>query len=273
MTRWIDPNRPQELTVAQSLSVNQDPYILRLLAKREKWKRHFKHMATQQPGYRLLSLEIYNARKRQRVTLLKQVQDRWDLEHPVNEIELQLSGLKFNQDVKTTLDLADDMPPIQKRLVETMITLPGTTLEEEIRRRNAAIDAVAAYCNFQEWGVATQSCGRLPTGRASLKQPNETNPQLRAVEAEKQALTTAMLLVFTEKRPTICFICLGEQSLPFEKRVKSFASPGDLTKHFKRKHLSNIKDGDQIECNVCRMPLQHKMHLQNHAESIHGTVS
>ncbi|KFZ25213.1 hypothetical protein V502_00309 [Pseudogymnoascus sp. VKM F-4520 (FW-2644)] len=34
---------------------------------------------------------------------------------------------------KTTLDLAYDMPQPQRRLVETIITLPGTTLEEEIR--------------------------------------------------------------------------------------------------------------------------------------------
>jgi hypothetical protein len=55
-----------------------------------------------------------------------------------------------------------------------------------------------------------------------------------------------MLLVFTEKRTTTCFLCLGEQSLPFEKRTYKFASPGDLTKHFKRKHLAHIKEGDRL---------------------------
>jgi len=52
------------------------------------------------------------------------------LEYPVDEIERQLSGLKLSQDVKTTLDKNDEMPPIQKRLAETVMTLPGTTLEE-----------------------------------------------------------------------------------------------------------------------------------------------
>ena len=96
--------------------------------------------------------------------------------------------------------------------------------------------------------------------------------RLVAADVEEQAISAAMLLVFKEKRSTICFVCLGEQSLPFEKRVYPFASPGDLTKHFKRKHLSNIK-GDRIGCKVCQMSLQHKMHLRNHAQSIHGTVS
>ena len=131
MTRWIDPDRPQELTLEQSLSVNEDPYIHRLVAQREKWKRRFRGTVTQQPGYHILSREIFNARQRQRAALLKQVQGRWDPENPVNEVELQLSGLKFDQDVKTNLDLADDMAPVQRRLVETMMTLPGTTLEEE----------------------------------------------------------------------------------------------------------------------------------------------
>jgi len=50
--------------------------------------------------------------------------------------------------VKTTLDQNDEMPLLQKRLAETAMTLLGTTIEEEFRRRNAAINAVAAYCHF-----------------------------------------------------------------------------------------------------------------------------
>jgi hypothetical protein len=62
-------------------------------------------------------------------------------------------------------------------------------------------------------------------------------------------------LVFTEKRTTICFLYLEEQSLLFKKRTYKFVSPGDLTKHFKRKHLAYIKEGDQLECKVYRMGL------------------
>lgn len=175
--------------------------------------------------------------------------------------------------MKTTLDQNDEMPPLQKRLAETVITLPGTTIEEEFRRRNAAIDAVAAYCHFQEGGAAAVPRKTSPTRRTSPMPSKEISPQLAAAQAEKQALSDAMSLVFTEKRTTTCFLCLGEQSLPFEGRTYKFASPGDLTKHFKRKHLAHIKEGDRLQCKVCRMGLQHKQHLQNHAESIHGTVS
>ena len=273
MTRWIDPDRPQELTPEESLSVNQDPAVRRLVAEREKWKRRFQGTATQQPGYQIIGRAIFNTRQRLRAALLKHVQERWDLEHLVDEIERQLSGLKLSQDVKTTLDQNDEMPPLQKRLAEAVMTLPGTTIEEEFRRRNGGIDAVAAYCHFQEGGAAALPRKRSSTRRASPTPSKEANPQLAAAEAEKQALSDAMLLVFTEKRTTTCFLCLGEQSLPFEKRTYKFASPGDLTKHFKRKHLAHIKEGDRLKCKVCRMGLQHKQHLQNHAETIHGTVS
>jgi hypothetical protein len=43
--------------------------------------------------------------------------------------------------------------------------------------------------------------------------------------AKKQALTIAMLSVFNEKRPLICFVCLGRKSLEFVGRVYEFANP------------------------------------------------
>lgn len=226
--------------------------------------------ATKQPIYQVLGREIFNERQQKRAALLKQVQGTWDLEHPIWEIELQLSGLKFIGDVKTTLDLSDEMPPAQRHLVETVMTLPGTTLEEEFRRRDAAIDAVAAYCRFEEGGSPR---GRKPAKKASPVPSPDADPEVMAARAEEQALSAAMLSVFTEKRPLICFVCLGQKSLPFEKRVYAFASLGDLTKHFKRKHLSQIKEGQKLQCTICLMELKHKMHFQNHALKIHGTVS
>jgi hypothetical protein len=77
-------------------------------------------------------------------------------------------------------------------------------------------------------GAAARPRARPSRRRASPTPSKETNPQLAAAEAEKQALSDAMLLVFTEKRTTTCFLCLGEQSLPFEKRTYKFASLEDF---------------------------------------------
>jgi len=84
----------------------------------------------------------------------------------------------------------------------------------------------------------------LLTTLSPVLSPN-ANLEVMAARAEEQALSVAMLLVFMEKRPLICFVCLRRKSLPFKKRVYTFASPGDLTKHFKRKHLSQIKKGQK----------------------------
>ncbi len=61
---------------------------------------------------------------------------------------MQLSGLKFSKEVKTTLMLADDMPTIQKHMVESVMTLPETPSEEEFCRRSTTINTVAAYASF-----------------------------------------------------------------------------------------------------------------------------
>ena len=61
---------------------------------------------------------------------------------------MHLSRLKFSEEVRTTLTLAEDMPTIQKHMVESMKTLPGTPLEEEFCRRSTAINAVANYFKF-----------------------------------------------------------------------------------------------------------------------------
>jgi hypothetical protein len=114
------------------------------------------------PAYKKLNSEISSERSRQRDRLLKKLRKEWDVENPLREIEQQLSGFRFDQDVETSLDLGGDMPLTQRRLVEAIITLLGTTLEEETRRCNVAIHAVTAHCQLQEGGAAAQ-------GRLSLK--------------------------------------------------------------------------------------------------------
>jgi hypothetical protein len=39
-----------------------------------------------------------------------------------------------------------------------MMTLLETTIEEEFRRHNAAINTVTAYCHFQEGGYYPTTC-------------------------------------------------------------------------------------------------------------------
>jgi hypothetical protein len=84
-------------------------------------------------------------------------------------------------------------------------------------------------------------------------------------------LHRARLLILRVRVSLVKLVAAG--TIAIGSRVKLFACAGDLTKHFKRKHLSNIREGDCIKCKVCLMTLEHKMHLQNHAFTIHGTIS
>ena len=189
----------------------------------------------------------------------------------MKEVERQLSGVKVERDSKMTTFFSDETPPEQKHLIETvMLAPPGTTFDEEVSRRNNAINAVTVYCKFQEG--ETDKRQKRSTGLVKPKIITPTEGDQAVTDPAKQAIETAMLSVFKEKRPTICFLCLGNENLHLAKRVCSFSTPSDLGKHFRR-HLSKIEDGEKIECKVCKMSLEHKMHLQRHAVEIHGTVS
>jgi hypothetical protein len=274
MSRSIDPRRPQELTKEQSLSVDLSPCLCRLIQVRKELKCRLKGPATKNPVYKELSRQINNERQCQRHTLRKDIQDTWDKEQPVIDIERQLSGLNYNKDAKTNLESLDDKPLEQKRLIATVMTLPAATLEDEMLRRNAAINAITAYCKVEEGGCDSPSRKRGWTHATStIVQFEENTHPLVVTKPGHQAFNAAMLSVYQEERPTICFLCLGKQNLPMSKRIQSFSTPGNLSKHFQRKHLSNLKKGEYITCNLCRISLQHKMHLQSHAIMIHGTVS
>jgi hypothetical protein len=274
MSRWIDVNRPWGLTTQQSLSVNKDPQIEAMMQSRTKLRQRLersgKGKAVDHPQYQDLSRQISNEKQRLRYALIKEVQQRYDQEQPVKEVERQLAGIKLEVDPKLASYFSDETPPEQKHLIEMlMLAPPGTTYKEEVRRRNNATNAVTAYCGFQEG--ETDKRQKRPTG---LGKPEVISAIDQPVaDRAKQALETAMLAVFKENRPTICFLCLGNEKLLLSKRVFSFSSPTDLGKHFRRKHLSQIKDGEKIGCKVCKMSLEHKMHLQRHAVEIHGTVS
>jgi hypothetical protein len=81
----------------------------------------------------------------------------------VIDIKQQLLGLKYNEDVKMNLESLDDKPLKQKRLIATVMTLPAATLEDKMRRRNAAINAVTAYCKVEEGGCDSPSQKRGST--------------------------------------------------------------------------------------------------------------
>ncbi|KAJ6092776.1 hypothetical protein N7486_008065 [Penicillium sp. IBT 16267x] len=143
-------------------------------------------------------------------------------------------------------------------------------------RRTEAIDAVAAYCQFQEGDAC-----RLPRNKrienrmAETKVPDDQPLESEAMEISSQPGTpfeSALQSVMKDYRPLFCFICLGQQDLDITKRVQRCSSHGDVTKHIKRKHLQSLVSNTIIACNVCDEKFTKVMHFQRHASDSHKTA-
>jgi hypothetical protein len=261
MSRSIDRRRPRQLTQEQSASVDDDPSVRYLLNQREQLKRTVLN-ATKLPKYKALASKISQERQRRRHALLKDIKERWEFEQPVRDVEQQLAGLETKDDLELIHNV---MLPAQGELADSVLSEPGTTIEEEIDRRDRAICAVTLYCGVEEGGMNPIQIG----GRSR----NATLLVKSQLEDEEEALEAAKVSVFKEKRPKVCFLCLGNEGLPLVQRIYPFGTPGDLSKHFGRKHLQHINDGMGLSCNLCKVHLSDKMHLQRHAYDVHGTVS
>jgi hypothetical protein len=261
MSRSIDRRRPRQLTQEQSASVDDDPSVRSLLNRREQLKRTVPN-ATKHPMYKALASKISQERQRQRHALLKDIKDRWEFEQPVRDVEQQLAGLETKDDLELVHDV---MLPAQGELADSVLSRPGTTIEEEMERRNRAIRAVTLYCGVEEGGM-----NPIQRGRRSR---NSAPPVKNQLGYEERALEEAKVSVFKDKRPKVCFLCLGNERLPLAQRIRPFSTPGDLSKHLGRKHLQYIKSGQGLSCNLCKVSLLDKMHVQRHAQEIHGTVS
>jgi hypothetical protein len=261
MSRSIDCCQPRQLTQEQSASVDNYPSILFLLNRREKLKRMVPN-AIKQPEYKALASKISQERQRQRHALLKDIKERWEFEQPVHDVEQQLDGLETKEDLELVHNV---MLPAQGELAKSVLSKPGTTIEEELDMRNGAIRAVTLYCGVKEGGMN-------PIRRGGQSR-NTAPPVKTQLEYKEEALEAAKVSVFKEKRPKVCFFCLGNEGLPLAQRKHPFGTPGNLSKHFGRKHLKHIKSGKGLCCNLCKVALSDKMQLQQHAQDIHGTVS
>jgi hypothetical protein len=157
------------------------------------------------------------------------------------------------------------MTPEHLLLINAILTLPETSLENENRRRIAAINAITAYYGVEE-GPASRHIQRGP--------PLKDDSSL-VVKVKKQdvALSQAIRSIKTEKRPTKCFVCLGNPSLTLREKVVLYATPGSLSRHFLRRHVKKLEDKVPINCQICDVRMEHRIALLIHTERFHGTVA
>jgi hypothetical protein len=269
MSRSIDPRRPWKLTTEQSASINGLPCIVKL-AQRAKRLSGAPVGSRREEKYRKAIRRLDSEKQRQRRLLLVEIVDRFKKEQPVIDSERQLSGKVVDEDTRGALERSDQVTPEQLLLIDAILTLPETTLEKECQRRIAAINVVIAYCGVEE-GTPYR---RGPHGRpAKGNAPPVAKAAKLVPSASDIALSQAILSIKTDKRPTKCFLCLGNPALTLRERVAEFATPGSLSRHFLRKHVRKLEEGNHIDCQICDVRLEHRQHLQNHAKRFHGTVS
>jgi hypothetical protein len=214
--------------------------------------------------YQKACRRLWSEKQRQRRLLLVDLVDRYKKEQPVIDSERQLAGLVVDEDTRGALERWEQMTPEHLLLIDAILTLPETSLENEYRRRIGAINAITAYCGVEERPLSR----RFQRGR-----PLEDDSSLVVKVEEPDALSQAILSIKTEKRPTKCFVCLGNPSLTLRERVASYATPGSLSRHFFKKHVKKLEDGAYIDCRICDIRMEHQIALLIHTERFHGTVS
>ena len=82
--------------------------------------------------------------------MIRENLERYKNEQPVIDSERQLSGKMVDEEVKVALESTGYMTPQHMTLIDTVLTMPGTTVEKEYERRIAAINAVIAVCDAEE---------------------------------------------------------------------------------------------------------------------------
>ena len=82
--------------------------------------------------YQKARRRLRNEIARQRRLLLIEIVDRFKKEQPVINSERQLSGKMVDEDTRGALERSDQMTPEQLLLIDTILTLPETSLEKEL---------------------------------------------------------------------------------------------------------------------------------------------
>ncbi|KXH36374.1 C2H2 finger domain-containing protein [Colletotrichum salicis] len=262
----ISEHRPTGLTTEQSTSVAMHPTIRELT-------KALRELPQGSKQYNQVKRARRNEKQRHRRELKQRLRDEWTDKQATDDIERQIHGIGF--DNPATDNTCRPQGTAQRHLMKKLTAPIVTTLEGQYRRRDEAIEAVSTYYLVQEGCTMPWSRPRSTT--EATVYCSASNPP----KGGQLDLAIRSIFITNDKeRPKRCFIYIG-QALDLtsddkgrlDELTHKFYTSNNLTKHFRKKHLSKVADGDRTECKVYRLPLDHKMHLQNHAMRIHGTVS
>ena len=263
MSRTIDPRRPRKLSLAQKADVDRHPEV-RLLRRRLKslLQTFQKRSIASMKGtllynrYRQTYQAHRNLKRRLENALFIEVKERYKKEQPVIDIQRQLQGLPAAE--QENLQVAQYVFAERVQAIDTLFTFATSSTAEECQRRAAAINALTALCKKQDSRGFRRRNADIKVKEEQTLPSSSPPPNLSKT-------------LKVECKATQCIFCLGNEELPDAKRLKPFASRGDLKKHFHRKHLRHHPIGQPIACPHprCDVVFERTMYLQNHVEKIH----
>ncbi|RYP15609.1 hypothetical protein DL765_005588 [Monosporascus sp. GIB2] len=147
---------PIDLTADQAASINIHPTIKQLARRIEELCPRRKHSRKAMDEYTDAVRKLRNEKQRLKRALKQQIRDEWTDKQAVVDIEAQLNGLGLVKD--STVEASNClMRPAQKRLVDALAAPVETTIEGQYRRRDAAINAIVAYCTVVEGPAARRT--------------------------------------------------------------------------------------------------------------------
>ncbi|KAA8649433.1 uncharacterized protein ATNIH1004_002104 [Aspergillus tanneri] len=154
ISRSIDPRQPYKLD--DTSHVNEIPrkvtkglshHARRALKGVKKYEKEYTR-ANQR--YQRAQCEFRNEWQRQRNRLVRENLERYKNEQPVIDSERQLSGKLVDEEVLGALERTGYITPQHIILIDTVLTMPGSTVKKEYQRRIAAVNAALAFCDVEE---------------------------------------------------------------------------------------------------------------------------
>lgn len=163
---------------------------------------------------------LKNEKSRERRLLLDYTIAKYNKEQLECDRAQQLSGERGNGDVAGVPERLENRTPEHVLLIDAIMTLPGRSFGEEVQRRIRSINAVTTYCGVEEGGAYGRQAGL--SERSGSGVPNLIDEKPISSDSD-DVLNRAILSVRTEKRPLICFLYVGNATLPMCEQVKKYA--------------------------------------------------
>ncbi|OQD78924.1 hypothetical protein PENANT_c071G10263 [Penicillium antarcticum] len=154
LQREFGDHPPQKSSVSRHLR----KLYKRWISKKKNVDSLRKKFERAEERYNLSVRDLRNEKGRQRNRLIRENLKRYKNEQPVIDSERQLSGKVVDEDVMGALERTGYMTPQHMTLIDTVLTMPGSSIEKEYQRRIAAINAVIAVCDAEE-GAPSRPCG------------------------------------------------------------------------------------------------------------------